>query len=284
VSAAISFPDLLASLSDLGRVVRDSAELHDRVHAIVEEMTTQGDPSRESLAAFVAKHPDSVPVLATVAGLTREMLKNQLRHRMGSSSWTKLARTDPNALVATLDEFGLVARLSEQMRRSWTFADVLVERYLWSQRGASGAIGRGRGVEDRIESVVRQLGVPFQLRTRFTGRGGATAPCDLAVPAGGDRAQIVVAVKGFNSTGSKLSDAVREIEAMAEARLPTQYVFAVIDGIGWKNRQADLRRIYELWDRRSIDGLFTLAHLDRFEVDLRDAVARVGIDVADELR
>lgn len=277
MSAAISFPDLLSSLSDLGRVVRESAELHERVHVLVEELQLAGEPTRESLAEFVTRHPDSVPVLATVAGLTREMLKNQLRHRLGSSSWTKLARTDVRGLIDTLAEFGLVERLSEQMGRNWTFSDILVERYLWSQRGASGAIGRGRGVEDRIEAVVRELGIPLQVRTRFNGRSGMTAPCDLAIPAGGDRAHIVVAAKGFNSTGSKLSDAVREIEQMADARLPKQYVFAVIDGIGWKNRQADLRRIYELWDHRSIDGLYTLAHLDRFEHDVRQAVARLGM-------
>lgn len=88
-------------------------------------------------------------------------------------------------------------------------------------------------------------------------------------------------MKGFNSTGSKLTDAVREIETMADSRHPHQFVFAVIDGIGWKSRQADLRRIYELWDRRSIDGLYTLSHLERFESDLRSAAARLGIDVGD---
>lgn len=277
MSASVSFPDLISSLADLGRVVRESPELQARIRATVEELRETGEPTRESLVEFVARHPDSVPVIATVAGLSREMLKNQLRHRLGTSSWTKLARTDPEQLIDTLNEFGLTERLSEQMRRSWTFEDILLERYLWSQRGASGAIGRGRGVEDQIESVVRRLGLPMQLRTRFQGRGGASAPCDLAVPAGGEQARIVVAMKGFNSTGSKLTDAVREIETMAEVRHPHQFVFAVVDGIGWKSRQADLRRIYELWDRRSIDGVYTLAHLDRFERDLHDAVARIGI-------
>ncbi|HEX6748543.1 MAG TPA: hypothetical protein VF092_14695 [Longimicrobium sp.] len=277
MSSAISFSDLLSSLADLGRVVRENPELQERIHSLVEELRVAGEPTRDSIAEFMSRHPDSVPVLATVAGLTREMLKNQLRHRMGTSSWSKLARTNPSELVDTLDAFGLVARLGEQMQRSWTFEDVLLERYLWSQRGASGAIGRGRGLEDQVEAVVRRLGLPMQLRTQFNGRGGASAPCDLAVPAGGDQAQIVVAMKGFNSTGSKLSDAVREIVAMADARLPHQFVFAVIDGIGWKSRQSDLRRIYALWERRSIDGLYTLAHLDRFEQDLRSAAARLSI-------
>jgi len=64
---------------------------------------------------------------------------------------------------------------------------------------------------------------------------------------------------------------------MAEARLPQQYVFVVIDGIGWKSRQADLRRIYDLWDRRSIDGLYTLAHFNSFERDVLDAVNRLKL-------
>ena len=275
--ASIPFPDFLSSLADLGRVVREDPVLHERIRELVAELRTAGTLSRGTMAEFVARHPDAVPVLATCAGLTREQLKNQLRHRLGSASWALLARKEPARLVEVLDEFGLVERLSEQMHREWSFDDVLLERYLWSQRGASGAIGRGRNVEDQVEEVVRGLGLPAQPRTRFAGRGGAGAPCDLAIPAGGARAQIVIAMKGFNSTGSKLTDAVREIEAMAEARLPTQYVYAVVDGIGWKNRQRDLQRIYDLWDSRSIDGLYTLAHLDHFESDLRSAALRLGL-------
>jgi hypothetical protein len=84
-------------------------------------------------------------------------------------------------------------------------------------------------------------------------------------------------MKCYNSTGSKLTDAVREIEEMADVRLPRQYVYAVIDGIGWRNRQADLHRIYELYQSDKIDGLYTLAHMDRFEADLRKATERLGL-------
>lgn len=57
---------------------------------------------------------------------------------------------------------------------------------------------------------------------------------------------IAVAAKGFDSTGSKLTDAVREVEEMADIRLPAQYIMVVIDGIGWKSRIGDLRKIYHL--------------------------------------
>lgn len=79
---------------------------------------------------------------------------------------------------------------------------------------------------------------------------------------------IAVAAKGFDSTGSKLSDAVREIEEMADARTGRQVVLAVVDGIGWKRRLADLKRIWNLWDSGEIDGLYTLGTLDQFRHDL----------------
>lgn len=189
-----------------------------------------------------------------------------------------LARTRAGELIDILDEeFKLVQLLTEQLDRGWSFSDVLLERYLWSRRGAASAVGQGRSVEDEVEVIVKGLGIAYQPRTRFLRRGGDSAPCDLAIPSGGGLAQIVVAMKGFNSTGSKLSDAVGEIDSMQRVRLPTQYVYAVVDGIGWKSRQADLKRIHDFWDKRSIDGLYTLADLDRFEIDLRAAADRLQL-------
>ena len=87
----------------------------------------------------------------------------------------------------------------------------------------------------------------------------------------GSSAEIVVAAKGFDSTGSKLTDAVREIEEMADVRMARQFVIAVIDGIGWKNRISDLRKIHQLWMDRQIDGMYTLATLNQFRDDIEDA-------------
>jgi len=64
---------------------------------------------------------------------------------------------------------------------------------------------------------------------------------------------------------------------MADARLPTQFVFAAIDGIGWKNRRADLKRIYDLWVRKSIDGMYSLSTLGGFRRDLRQAAKRLNL-------
>jgi len=275
---AIDFSDFMSALADLGRAERTDAEMQARVAVIVNDLHALETLSLATLTEFVIRHPDAVPVLATCAGLTQEQLKNQLSHRLQTSNWKLLARTRPTELLAVLEEqFDLVRRVSEQLNKEWTFADVLLERYLWSRRTATSAVGQGRTVEDEVEAVVKALQLPFQPRTRYAGRRSETAPCDLAIPAGGKSAQIVVAMKGFNSTGSKLSDAVREILEMADVRLPSQYVYVVIDGIGWKNGQADLRRIFELWENRTIDGLYTLAHLPQFQADLTAAALRLDL-------
>jgi hypothetical protein len=188
---------------------------------------------------------------------------------------------EPERLVAFLDEFGLVERLREQMRARVELRGCAAGAV---SLVAAGCVRRDRGAGAGSKIRWRPWCSGWACRRNCErgspGEAEPTAPCDLAIPGGGERARIVVGMKGFNSTGSKLTDAVREIEAMAEVRLPQQYVFAVIDGIGWKSRQADLQRIYALWDRRSIDGLYTLAHLDRFEKDLRDAYGRVGIPLS----
>ncbi len=253
------------SLVDLGHLAREDEPMKARIDLLVHDLREYAEVNRASLESYIERHPDAAPLLATCVGLSQEQFKNQLQHRLGTSSWAKLSRHNPAAVVEFLDrDFQLVPLLQQQMERNWSFADVLLERHLWSRRGAGRAIGQGRRLEDDVEAVVRDSRLDYRPRTTFSGLGGQTAPCDFAIPEGGANAKIVVAVKGFNSTGSKLTDAVREIEAMSQVRQPTQFVFAVVDGIGWKSRRADLQRIHQLWERQSIDGLFTLARLDGF--------------------
>ncbi len=201
-------------------------------------------------------------------GLSQEKLKNALRDRFDTSGWHGLARTQPVDLITWLDsEFDLVRMLRTQMERTYTFANILVARA--GTGGRPPARASGRRIEDEIEDIARDLGLEYTTRSRFAGRNGRTAPADLIVGDPGS-ADIVVAAKGFDSTGVKLTDAVREIEEMAEVRLPTQLVLAVIDGIGWKSRQSDLRRIHQLWVNRQIDGMYTLVTLDQFRADVAD--------------
>lgn len=64
---------------------------------------------------------------------------------------------------------------------------------------------------------------------------------------------------------------------MAEIKTGRQFVFAVIDGVGWLRRQSDLRRIHALRAEDSIDGLYTISQLGEFRLDLELAANRLGL-------
>lgn len=276
---AIDYNGFLNSLSNLQEIApRRDPEMQEKVSKIVEELRNIGSIDRFSLVRLIKNNPDAVPVICTSAGLGQEQLKNQLRHRLGTQGWVTLAKKAPDQLIDFLDsQFNVVDALQEEMSRSWTYSDVILERHLWSKKSGAQSVGRGKSVEDEVESLVESLGLQYKMRTRFIGRGGETAPCDLAIPSGGDQSMIVIGMKGFNSTGSKLTDAVVEIEKMASVRLPRQFVYAVIDGIGWLSRQSDLKRIFTLWETQAIDGLYTLKHLSLLKEELQLAASRLGL-------
>ena len=271
MSDAGDFDNYLKTLGRLTSHVDPTASTPEaeRIVAAVDRLGGLLDTDLTGLAAWVRDNPGEVPVLGLAVGLSQEKLKNALRDRFDTTGWHGLARSQPVELVSWLDaEFDLVRMLRVQMTRTYTFADILVAR-AGSRVTATRAGASGRRIEDEIEDIARDLGLDYTTRSRFTGRNGRTAPADLII---GDpeTADIVVAAKGFDSTGSKLTDAVREIEEMAEVRLPKQLVLAVIDGIGWKSRQSDLRRIHQRWADRQIDGMYTLVGLDRFRDDVTE--------------
>ena len=116
--------------------------------------------------------------------------------------------------------------------------------------------------------------MPYNARGRFVGKNKLTGPADFAIPDLGN-ASIIIACKGNDSTGSKQTVTFDEVvRVAAEVSTSRQSVMAVIDGIGWKKRQADLRRVYDLWQDQQIDGMYTVATLGQFREDLKDTAIR----------
>lgn len=247
------------------------------IRMMVAQIEGLGQVTRGTLAELIHERPDYVPVLGSVVGLSQERLKRQLQAHTGSDAWITRSRQQPRVIIDLLDdEFGLVDRLAQARGRTYSLADVLIARASRGA-GAAGAIDAGRQLEDAVEAVINDLGLPFEARTRYEGRAGATGPADFAIPVGGVQCEIAVGVKGFDSTGSKLTAAYDEVRHMADARRPGQYIFAVVDGIGWRGRRGDLGRLVDMVRNREIDGMFSLAEFDDFRDALRDAAVRAGL-------
>ncbi len=272
----VSLEAFLKSLQPVGSVQALDPATRADLQKAADAIQGLGDITRSTLADLIHEHPEWVPVLADCCRLSREKLKSALRHGLGTEGWVTLARQDPAAIIDLLDEqFDLVAEVAGQRTRTWSFADVLVERQS-ARSNAAGTVSIGRILEDQVEELVASIGLACEMRTEFVGRGGRRGPADVAIPAGGDAAEIVVAIKSFGSTGSKQTDAAREFEEMADVR-DRQFAFAFCDGIGWLRRKADLARVLKLWSGKRINGVYNLSTMGEFEVALVDAGRRVGL-------
>jgi hypothetical protein len=273
---APSFNDFRASIARIGDATAGPPDpMLDVIAAGAARLQSYPVIDREALETFVAEDPRWVRVLGLAVGLGQEQLGIRLRNLFGTRSYPMVARR-ATEFVAALDELGLVAAVEADRGRSYEYGDILAERY-GSRARAGQAITRGRSLEDMVEAIVGDLGLPYRMRTQFVGRNQRTAPCDLAIPSGRDDAVIVVGIKGFNSSGSVLTHARREIEEMAEVRLPRQVVLAVVDGAGWIDRKSDLVTIHGLAERNEIDGLYTQTTLGQFADDVAEAARLRGI-------
>lgn len=268
----------------LGRLQRltthvDPTLRTDASHAIKRAALSLGaleEITRESLTRWARKSPADVYTLGLVVGLSQEKLKNLLKAEFGTSSWAKAVRADAATVISWMDDsFNLIELLHSQLFVNYTFADVLIARGT-SRTAATSAGAAGKLIEDAVEGIVQDLGLPYRMRGRFVGRNRETGPADLVVP-DFENAKITVACKGFDSTGSKLTAAVTEVEMMAGVRYADQYVFAVVDGIGWNSRRGDFRRMFALRESGRIDGLYTLNDLPAFEAAIEAASRRIGL-------
>lgn len=273
-----SFDEYLASLGRLTAHIDPTAASPEaaNIKAAADSLGELEEIAAASLATWVADHPSWANVLGLAVGLSQEKLKNTLKDRFDTSGWVTLARERPADLITMFDQdFDLVRSIRVQRARSYDFGDVLVAR-AGTRQTAIASAASGRKVEVAIEAIADDLGLSYETHTRFIGSAGQDAPCDLVIPTS-KAAEIAIAAKGFDSTGSKLTAAFKEIEDMARVRQPRQFIMAIIDGIGWKNRLNDLRRIYALWESHQIDGMYTLASLDSFRQDLQEAARLRGL-------
>jgi hypothetical protein len=189
-------------------------------------------------------------------------------------SWTKLrvvARQEPERMAAVLEGLKLPELIQSHLERQWQAEDILVERYKMSRGRAIAGQRRGRGLEDEVAAVLEELRIPFQRGVTFLGKRGATAKCDFAIPTR-EHPKVVIEAKGFEATGSKLTDFLGDILMIAQAKDFHMYFFLVTDGRGWHHRISDLRKIVEYHQENLIDMIYTRARL----ADLAAAVKHIS--------
>jgi hypothetical protein len=206
---------------------------------------------------FLAKSKDSM-----CAELKREL--------GGSGIGSTRYRKDREVFLDALERLGLPAAIGAAINYQPVWSDILVERLRSGRGSAITGQKRGRGLEDLVEAMVQEVFGEdgYDKRCTFTGAAGQTAKCDFAVP-DRHRPAIVIEVKGYGATGSKMTDVIGDLDAIIQAmRRDTRLLFFT-DGTTWQARLADLRDIVERQNQGKIAGIYTTSMRDEFVADLQ---------------
>jgi hypothetical protein len=270
---------ILAEIEELpeGGVDHLSAQVVAEIPACLERLRRRVQP----LTAIDLEHEFRtngvfLDICRLFIGRAQEPVAHEICAHLGRSSgnWgdlKKVARRDPAKMAAVMVSLEVPELITHQLNRVWRAQDVLVERYQLTRGRAMSGQSRGRSLENDVDRVLAELLMPCDKRKTFTGREGKQAKCDFAIPSK-NHPKIVIEAKGFEATGSKLTDFLGDILKISEARANHMYFFVVTDGRGWHNRESDLKRLISYHHDGLIDMIYTRARLGELGRDVKQIV------------
>ncbi len=239
----------------------------ERLRAHLQPLTA-GDLEQEFRA-----NPVFLDVCRLFIGRAQEPVAHEICAHLGRSSgaWgdlKKIARRDPAKMASVMVALEVPALIAEQLNRVWRAQDVLVERYQLTRGRAMSGQSRGRSLENDVDKVLAELAIGCDKRKTFTGRESKQAKCDFAIPSK-NHPKVVIEAKGFEATGSKLTDFLGDVLKIGEAKAYHMYFFVVTDGRGWHNRESDLKRLIGFQHDGLIDMIYTRARLAELGRDVK---------------
>jgi hypothetical protein len=220
---------------------------------------------------------DAILIFRLFLGLSKDQFVSILRGiRDEKGIGVKSYRAGPESFIDDLLSTGLLEAMAEEANRKPHWSNTLVERLRSGRGSAISGQRRGRGVEDFAETIVRKVfGAKFDLRCTFAGPRDK-AKYDFAIPSK-SAPRIVIESKGYGATGSKMSDIIGDIEQIVRAKRSDTALLFFTDGLTWKQRKSDLRKIVEFQNAGDIRRIYTYAMADQFETDLRQLKTEYGL-------
>ena len=213
---------------------------------------------------------DGILICRLFLGLSKDQFATVLHGMRGEAGiGIKAYKADRTGFLEDLLTTGILEAMAEEAGREAHWTDVLVERLRSGRGSAISGQKRGRGVEDFAEAIIKKVFADdFQVRCTFKGSRGQEAKCDFAIPSK-SAARNLIESKGYGATGSKMTDILGDIRTIIAAKRPDTAFLFFTDGLTWKQRQSDLRKIVEFQNNGEITRIYTYAMAKRFEADLR---------------
>jgi hypothetical protein len=209
-------------------------------------------------------------ILRLFLGLSKDNYLAQLQDLLGEggAGVTKF-RNSPDDYLQALEKLGVLDAMAVEVNRQTHWSDVLVERLRSGRGSAISGQKRGRGAEDLAEEVVRAVfHDQYSKRCSFKGARGIEAKSDFAIPSKSEP-RIVVEAKAYGATGSKMTDVIGDIEKIISAKRPDTAFQFFTDGLPWRRRENDLRKIIKYQNHGDITRIYTISMLPQFKADLQ---------------
>jgi hypothetical protein len=265
--------EVMASLQPLTVDWKD--ETAHRVIETLKSLPVKKTYTAEDVKALLDEYfDDGILICRLFLGFSKDQFVSVLREKLADEGiGVKSYHAHTGAFVEALLSTGLLQVMATEVNRKPHFSDVLVERLRSGRGSAIAGQRRGRGVEDFAEEIIKKVfGKTFQARCTFVGPRGQQAKCDFAIPSK-SAARILIEAKGYGATGSKMTDILGDIRGIIAAkRSDTAFLFFT-DGLTWKQRRSDMRKIVEFQNNGDITRIYTYAMAEQFEADLEQLKA-----------
>lgn len=262
--------EILESLSRIKTTWKDE-------HAATVIGLLKGIPEREeysvdAIAALLEQDFDAgITTIRLLLELSRDEFSIEFRELLGEGGiGITRFRSDRAAFLSTLDEMGVMDSLEALVNADLSWRDILIERLKTGRGSAIKGQKRGRFLEDRTEAVVDAVysAVGYDVRCRFDGASGlSTEKADFAIPSRTDP-RILIEVKAYGATGSKQTDVLGDIFRVVDEKRHDTNLLLVTDGISWKRRVNDLRRLVDMQNQGHITRIYTSSMFPDLEEDL----------------
>lgn len=275
-----AFDDIIEQLSPLEADWMDP--LAEAIMARIEEVPMKPEYGRDDIAALIeASDGEGFKVSKFCVGLflgfSKDTLEGELRERLGEGgSGIKRFLSDRDTYLDVLEEMGLRDAMTATVNRQPVWSDILRERLRSGRGSAIQGQQRGRGLEDFAEAIIQEVfGDTYEARCTFQGVSG-TAKCDFAIP-NKDTPLILVEAKGYGATGSKMSDIIGDVDAIIGAKRHDARLLLITDGLTWKARANDLRKLIQRQNDGRIMRLYTKKMRDQFKQDIEILKEQYGL-------
>lgn len=261
---------LLASLGPLDVEWMDEVAANTIAHlTALERKPAYGRTDIEGL--FSDSFDEGLLCVRLFLALSADQMRAALTAELGAGGiGRKRYDAERAAFVDALERLGLPEKMAATVNHVPVWSDVLVERLRSGRGSAISGQRRGRGLEDFVESLIKEVFGEggYQTRGSFVGEQGKTAKFDFAIP-DRMRPRILLEVKGYGATGSKMTDVIGDLDAIIEAMRRDTTLLFFTDGLTWKSRTSDFKKIVERQNEGKIARIYTTGMREQFLEDLR---------------